>query len=322
MSIKDLNNISQPTFKRCAHSKRRPFVVIDRQMFHDKSISPKAKGVLGFLLTLPDDWVIHHGQICDALNIGKDYLNSAMDELIEGGYAKRSRETIKGQFTPYTYEFSELKEFLPERENRSGSSAAENPHLLSNDRLNIEKPTTTPQTPLSQKTVSVKPSPYSVVVCHKNVLEQMVGLDDRIPQDAKESIVNELLKKKINPDRLALALEFSKHVVPKKDIASQIVWHCMQASPPQPPIAAPTTEVKEEENKRFSKHLMQHVKNRPECYYDVCNSTAEIIFSGAALPFTLSYIDKNFSAKLIAKLRECKLLVDCCSACKNVVGAA
>ncbi len=123
----DPNN--EPTFELCEHDEENPYAQISRAMLHDKSISPKAKGVLCYLLSLPKNWKIYHGQLQRALGVGEDYLNSAMEELVSNGYATRSRERIKGMFQAYKYKISESKKFLPNRENQPGSSGPGNPAI-------------------------------------------------------------------------------------------------------------------------------------------------------------------------------------------------
>lgn len=120
---------TEPLFELCDHDKDHPYVMISREMAQDKSISPKAKGVLLYLLSLPKDWKIYHSQLQKGLGVGEDYINSSMEELINSGYASRSRERVKGVFQPYKYKISEFKKFPPNLENRPGSAGPENPGL-------------------------------------------------------------------------------------------------------------------------------------------------------------------------------------------------
>ena len=138
--------MSDATFVRSKHDRQNPYLMISREMLQDKSISPKAKGVLCYLLSLPNDWIIYHAQLQQALGVGEDYLNSAMQELITEGYATRTRNKIKGVFQPYQYEFRELKICLPDRVSRAGLAGPENPALLSNIEHKKEI-----QTPISPK---------------------------------------------------------------------------------------------------------------------------------------------------------------------------
>ena len=195
---------SQITFRRAKHDKQNPYVMISREMLHDKSISPKAKGVLCYLLSLPNDWKIYHTHLMNALDVGKDYLDSAIDELLASGYATRSRERVKGLFQPYQYEISEFKIFIPEREiplgelnrdemppqdsfNQSGLTAAENPHILKKERSSFSPPShhqknTTTNTTKEQKSV--------VVFSSLNNLKISNALKEKISSQNSEESVN------------------------------------------------------------------------------------------------------------------------------------
>lgn len=127
------------TITRSKHDKENPYVMILREIFEDKEISPKAKGVLGYLLSRPDHWTFYHHQLQEALNVGETYLNSAIEELINAGYARRSRARDKGKFDNYHYEISEKKRFKsPDGIFRPGFSGPENQDLSNNDIVNTD----------------------------------------------------------------------------------------------------------------------------------------------------------------------------------------
>lgn len=126
-----MNNHS--IIERCPHDRENPYVMISREMAQDKSISPKAKGVLLYLLSLPKDWKIYHSQLQEGLGVGEEYLNSSLEELISSGYAERTRKRVKGIYQPYHYKIREFKKCLPNRENQPGFSSPENPVLQSKD---------------------------------------------------------------------------------------------------------------------------------------------------------------------------------------------
>lgn len=115
------------TFKRSEHDKKNPYVMINKKMICDKSISPHAKGVLCFLLSLPDNFKIYHSYIQKELDIGRDSLKSAINELLENGYARRERHKIGGRYGAYQYEFSESKIFIPDTETRTGENKNDSP---------------------------------------------------------------------------------------------------------------------------------------------------------------------------------------------------
>src|SRR6478736_9249513 len=96
-------------------------------MLQDRDLSLKAKGLLSYLLSLPDNWKIYHSQLMHAVNCGETCLRSTMEELIEKGYAKRHRDrNSKGYYTPYRYEISELKIFIPNDVSAPGFSGLDN----------------------------------------------------------------------------------------------------------------------------------------------------------------------------------------------------
>ncbi len=141
----------EATIFRDVHDQDHPYVQVARAMMCDTSISPKAKGILVYILGQRSDFNIFHSHLCRALAIGKDYLNSAIEELINAGYCQRARQKLKGQYQPYTYRISEypkFKEKITERKNRSGKTAAEKPPVTTMHSLTenaLEETTTTEQ---------------------------------------------------------------------------------------------------------------------------------------------------------------------------------
>lgn len=125
---------------RSPHDRENPYAQISREMLRDRDLSLKAKGLLSYLLSLKDDWKIYHSQLMHALNIGESCLTSTMQELIDKGYAKRERSrNEKGMYTPYRYEISEFKRFLPNGKIQPGSSSPENQDLRKNEEIKIVK---------------------------------------------------------------------------------------------------------------------------------------------------------------------------------------
>lgn len=170
MTNQKYNDIDDATIFRSPHDEVNPYVQIRRDIFEDITISPKAKGVLGYILSRPNRWKIYHSQLQHALNIGEDYLNSALKELVSAGYARRERIRIKGKYQPYRYEISELKKFQPNGKNPSGEftqektsshtsfnqtgkTSPENPVVVNNDvvKMNYVKDNVPPYPPFDDE---------------------------------------------------------------------------------------------------------------------------------------------------------------------------
>ncbi|MBU4640098.1 DnaD domain protein [Bacillus toyonensis] len=70
--------------------KNRNYSVINNTGLRDERLSWKAKGILAYILTLPDDWVFYREELATHSKDGIDSLKSGMKELKEYGYVKRA----------------------------------------------------------------------------------------------------------------------------------------------------------------------------------------------------------------------------------------
>ena len=70
------------------HRRENPFVQIDKRPLEDSRLSWRAKGILAYLLSKPNDWTVRTEDILAHGTEGRDAVRSAMGELKETGYAK------------------------------------------------------------------------------------------------------------------------------------------------------------------------------------------------------------------------------------------
>lgn len=110
------------------------YTQIPNEVLKRSDMSMKSKGLLCYLLSLPNDWVLYKTELSSHFKDGKDAITSAFDELVILGYIlseELPREA--GKFVGYNYTVSDF----PQR-NRDGFTAAENPQLLiPNKQINI-----------------------------------------------------------------------------------------------------------------------------------------------------------------------------------------
>lgn len=127
--------------------KSKNYTVLDNTFIKDCNLSWKAKGLMTYLLSLPEDWSIYMTELESHATDGKDSLKNAISELEENGYIVKERKTDKGKFAGYTYTIYES----PKRKNRSGKTATEKPftenpqllntnYILNTDELNNTEP--------------------------------------------------------------------------------------------------------------------------------------------------------------------------------------
>ena len=76
---------------RVAKDKNNPYVMINKALLKDEGLSWKAKGILSYLLSLPDDWQIYESELQNHASDGIDSLRSGIQELIQHGYIHRKR---------------------------------------------------------------------------------------------------------------------------------------------------------------------------------------------------------------------------------------
>ncbi|MEB7824954.1 conserved phage C-terminal domain-containing protein [Staphylococcus chromogenes] len=92
------------------------FVTVHKDFIHDSNITFKAKGILLYLLSRPDDWQIYESEIIKHTKDGKDSLKTGIKELEVAGYIERKRiRNDQGQLKEYEYT-------VYEQSNQSGLS--------------------------------------------------------------------------------------------------------------------------------------------------------------------------------------------------------
>lgn len=93
-------------------TKKKNVKAIATDPLRDTKLSWKARGILAYLLTLPDNWKgqIYHLKEMSELD-GETAIRSALKELVENGYAKiRTKVKENGRFEGKYYEFFDEKQ--------------------------------------------------------------------------------------------------------------------------------------------------------------------------------------------------------------------
>lgn len=101
--------MSGNTFIRGIKDRNNPYVMIRKEPLKDNKLSWKAKGILSYLLSLPDDWQIYETELVKHSTDGRDSLKSGISELLEAGYIERiEKRNEKGHFKGYNYTVFEI----------------------------------------------------------------------------------------------------------------------------------------------------------------------------------------------------------------------
>ena len=83
--------------------KNKNYTTISNQLFKNKTISLKAKGLMAYLLSLPNEWELSINGIVSCSKEGRVAIGSTLKELIESGYIERETIRDKGKFVGYDY---------------------------------------------------------------------------------------------------------------------------------------------------------------------------------------------------------------------------
>ena len=101
------------------------FTVISNKLAQNNALSLKARGLMCYFLSLPDDWIIYVDQLTKIMKEKRCAILSALMELKEAGYVHHVKLDFKGGWQYFTFEEpiseEEFKLFL--RTNRFSNSS-------------------------------------------------------------------------------------------------------------------------------------------------------------------------------------------------------
>ncbi|MFJ8220883.1 DnaD domain-containing protein [Bacillus cereus] len=123
------------------------YSVINNTGLKDKRLSWKAKGILAYILTLPDDWVFYREELSQHAKDGINSLRAGMKELKEYGYIKRfpirdeKNKIVRWETIIYEIPVDDFSpvENLPAENPVDGNLLAENRKLLNTDIQSTKK---------------------------------------------------------------------------------------------------------------------------------------------------------------------------------------
>jgi len=79
------------------------FVMLDKTFINDDRLSWKAKGMLTYLFSKPDDWHVRPKDLAKKAKDGLDAVYSGLKELIQTGYIVREQIREKGKIVEWIY---------------------------------------------------------------------------------------------------------------------------------------------------------------------------------------------------------------------------
>ena len=132
--------------------KNRNYTTIHNEFLKRKDLSWKAKGIMTYLLSLPDDWVVNLDEIKRNATDGESSFRSGWKELASAGYV--SRQPVRDEKTKkIDYWETVIKESISKDKSHNvenhnvgihqvGNHKVDNRELLSTKELSTNKPIT------------------------------------------------------------------------------------------------------------------------------------------------------------------------------------
>lgn len=154
------------------------FVTVHKAFVFDNKLSAKAKGILLYFLSRPDNWQIYTSEVVKHMNDGQKSINSGIQELIKSKYVHRiQKRTNNGVFNGYEYLVYEKPTEMPFSENglsangfsENGKTGSRKGQTTNNNSTNNDL-TNNDSTYIDEKILSGNPTtyPYYDVILYLN----------------------------------------------------------------------------------------------------------------------------------------------------------
>jgi len=175
------------------------FVIVHKTFVFDERLSAKAKGILLYFLSRPDDWQIYTSEVVKHMSDGQKAINNGIKELIECGYVHRKQKRSEsGVFNGYEYLVYEKPTEMPLSEN--GKTENRKGRTTNNNRTNNDL---TNNNNTKNDSSSAQPSPFDFYQENgfgmlKPYVAEQIGywIDDF--KDNGNEIVIEAMKEAVN----------------------------------------------------------------------------------------------------------------------------
>lgn len=123
--------------------RKNNFTTVNNDYLQDVNLSWKAKGIITYIMSLPENWQLNISDLKNRSKDGRDSTANGINELIENGYCLRVKQrNSTGTFGGFDYSVSDCKDYQPVTENpfmvpQTENTFTENPNT---DKLNTENP--------------------------------------------------------------------------------------------------------------------------------------------------------------------------------------
>lgn len=191
--------------------KNKDFTIMSNYHLRDRNLSYKAKGLLSFMLSLPDDWDYSLKGLCAISKENRDAIRSTLKELQDNHYLEI--EKIRGEkgYFEYNYLVYEKPHFA-EIDNEKKYPDTENPHLDIPDVENHPQINTNKQIDKDDKT---KISSFFVPEEHNRLTLELVYTNYISEDDSQIFYYDNLFKKLLEDNSYKDLITIIHYIVPR-----------------------------------------------------------------------------------------------------------
>lgn len=198
-------------------NKKSNYTTIDNNIFKNKNLSLKAKGLLTTMLSLPDEWDYTVKGLCSILKDGKSSIQSALKELEENGYLVRVQTKDKsGKFSSADYTLYEipvtekpLTENPPTDNPPTENQPQLNTNILNTNELNKDKENTKDK---ASTNVEVSYKAFS--------RNDGIKASRKLPYEYTQSQFDDFIRNKVDEILMQHSTEYQEEVKPISQIIS------------------------------------------------------------------------------------------------------
>jgi hypothetical protein len=216
-----------PRIIRSPHDRKNPYVMINKHLMHDESVSPLCRFFLIQLLSKPENWDFRTSALINEFTwLNEKKVHKFWREGMANGYVKRVDILEKGRRIDCIYYVAENPIYLEDSNNFARNSqkrSCENgSDIISNDiiykRNNTKKLDTSPSpkkqeppaTPPPSAIIIFKDEKREIAICHESYASLETKLGKTALEETLESIKSWLAEEKKR--------KFSKNNIEKKII--------------------------------------------------------------------------------------------------------
>jgi hypothetical protein len=119
---------------RVKKDRNNPYTMVHNGFIRDPNLSWKAKGIMLYLLSRPDDWVFHEQEVIRHACDGRDSFRAGVRELQKHLYIRKHQVKEEGKFARTEYEVFERPElFIDSVLVVAGFPSTENPSTVGSE---------------------------------------------------------------------------------------------------------------------------------------------------------------------------------------------